>query len=375
MTPDLGSVVNHFKIDGTYLEGHTYGSGHIHDTYLIHTAEEVVQDYLLQKINHHVFRNVQHLMSNIEKVTKHIQKKINQRPGLKTTMKCLTFIPAKDGKYYHKDAQGNYWRMMVYLPDSRSYDIVNSPERAYIGGKEFGRFLALLTDLSPEFLYETIPDFHYIEKHLVRFYGTIKRDPSSRIKDIPQELELIRTRADEMKCISRLGREGKIPLRVTHNDTKFNNILFGRNDRPLCVIDLDTVMPGYIHYDFGDAIRTATNTGAEDEKELGKVRMDIGLFEALSRGFLKETKTFLTETEIEYLAFGAKLLTFMIGLRFLTDFLDGDKYFKVKYEYHNLQRARAQFKLLNSMDDQYSEMQAIIKKLAKKSIAPKNRSH
>lgn len=365
MTPDLGSVVNHFKIDGTYLEGHPYGSGHIHDTYLIHTAEEVAQGYLLQKINHHVFRNVRHLMSNIEKVTKHIQKKINQGPDLKATMKCLTFIPAKDGKYYHKDARGDYWRVMVYLPDSRSYDIVNSPERAYIGGKEFGRFLALLTDLSPESLYETIPDFHNIEKRLARFYETVKRDPASRIKDIPQELELIKTRADEMKCINRLGRERKIPLRVTHNDTKFNNILFGRNDKPLCVIDLDTVMPGYIHYDFGDAIRTATNTGAEDEKELSKVRMDIGLFEALSRGFLEETKTFLTETEIEYLAFGAKLLTFMIGLRFLTDFLDGDKYFKVEYEYHNLQRARAQFKLLNSMDDQYSEMQAIIDKLDK----------
>lgn len=365
MISDLGSVVDNFRIEGTFLEGQTYGSGHIHDTFLISTEGDASPDYLLQKINHHVFRNIPHLMSNIEKVTKHIQKKINQGPDLKATMKCLVFIPAKDGKYYHKDAQGNYWRMMVYIPDSRSYDIVNSPEKAYIGGKEFGRFLALLTDLVPEFLFETIPDFHNIEKRLKRFYEIVRRNPARRAKYVPQEIDLVKTRADEMKCISRLGREGKIPLRVTHNDTKFNNILFDKNDKPLCVIDLDTVMPGYVHYDFGDAVRTATNTGAEDEKELSKVRMDIELFEALSRGFLEEMKTFLTETEIEYLAFGAKLLTFMIGLRFLTDFLDGDKYFKVKYEYHNLQRARAQFKLLNSMDDQYSEMQAIIDKLDK----------
>ena len=365
MMPDLCSVVKYFRMEGTCLDVRPHGSGHIHDTYLLHTAEEATQDYLVQKINHHVFRNVPHLISNIEKVTKHIQKKISERPDLEATMKCLTLIPAEDGQYYHEDSQGNYWRVMVYIQNSRSYDAVDSPEMAYLGGKAFGRFLALLEDLSPECLYETIPDFHNVIKRLERFYETVKKDPASRLKDIPQELELIKTRAGEMKCINRLGREGKIPLRVTHNDTKFNNILFDRNDRPLCVIDLDTVMPGYIHYDFGDAIRTAANTSAEDEKDLRKVGLDIELFEAISRGFLEETKTFLTETEIEHLASGIKLLTFMIGLRFLTDFLDGDKYFKARHEYHNLQRARAQFKLLSSMDDQYGEMQAIINKLAK----------
>lgn len=234
---------------------------------------------------------------------------------------------------------------------------------AYAGGKTFGRFLALLSDLPPESLHETIPDFHHAEKRLEMFFKTVKENRGGRTEHVPQEIELIKDHAEEMTWLSRLGREESIPKRVTHNDTKFNNILFDSSGNPLCVIDLDTVMPGYIYYDFGDAVRTATNTGAEDEKDLSKVNMDMALFEALSRGFMEETRIFLTETEVEYLAFGAKLLTFMIGLRFLTDFLDGDKYFKVKHPSQNLQRARAQFKLLSSMDDQYSEMQAVIHKL------------
>lgn len=361
MKHNLREIVYNFKTEGTYLEAKRYGSGHIHDTYLVRTSEEASDDYLLQRINHHVFRNVHHLMSNIEKVTKHIQRKITEIPESEATIKCLTFIPAKDGKYYYQDSSRNSWRMIVFIPDSRSYDIVDSPAKAYAGGKAFGRFQSLLADLSPESLYETIPDFHNIERRLEIFYETVREDPVKRVNEVPQEIEFIVARAEEMKCINRLGREGKIPKRVTHNDTKFNNILFDSNDNPLCVIDLDTVMPGYIQYDFGDVIRTAANTGAEDERDLNKVSMDIRLFGALSKGFLEETKAFLTKTETEYLAFGAKLLTFMIGLRFLTDFLDGDRYFKVQYEYHNLQRARTQFKLLRSMEEQYGKMQEIIK--------------
>jgi hypothetical protein len=363
MMPALDSVMEHFQTEGTYAGAKSYGSGHIHDTFLILTEEDGAPDYLLQKINHHIFRNVPHLMSNIEKVTKHIQEKISRLPHLKASRKCLTFIPTRDGKYYYQDSDGSYWRVVVFILDSQSYDIVSSPEKAYVGGKTFGGYLALLSDLPLESLYETIPGFHDVEKRLEKFFKMVRENPAGRTKNVPHEIDLIKDRAEEMKCINRLGREGRIPKRVTHNDTKFNNILFDSKGHPLCVIDLDTVMPGYIHYDFGDAVRTTANTVAEDEKDLSKVSMDIGLFEALSRGFVEETKAFLTETEIEYLAFGAKLLTFMIGLRFLTDFLDGDNYFKVKHPSHNLQRARAQFKLLGSMDDQYSQMQAIIDKL------------
>lgn len=362
MEYDLKSIIEHFKIKGNFLEGKSYGSGHIHDTFLIHTGEGT-RDYLLQKINHDVFRNILQLMSNIEKVTKHIQRKIRMRSKSRSSSTCLTYIPTKNGKYYHLDSNGDYWRVSVFIPDSRSYDVIDSPERAYEGGQAFGRFLTELTDLPVDQLYETIPDFHNIEKRLETFYMTVREDPLQRVKEALREIEFVVTRAEEMKCINRLGEEGKIPRRITHNDTKFNNILFDSDDNFLCVIDLDTVMPGYIHFDFGDAIRTAANTGAEDEKDLSKISMDIRLYKAFSKGFLEETKAFLTKKEVEYLPFSAKLLTFMNGLRFLTDFIDGDKYYKIHHASHNLQRAKAQFMLLRSMDEQYGEMQAILEKI------------
>ena len=364
MKYNLRSIVKNFKIEGNFLDGRAYGSGHIHDTFLIRTAEETSNNYLLQKINHHVFRNIPQLMRNIEIVTKHIQKKITKSLDSKATMECLTFIPTNYEKYYYKDSSNNYWRVSIFIENSRSYDIVDCPEKAYAGGKAFGKFQAFLADLPADSLYETIPDFHNIEKRLETFYETLKADSLQRARETQREIEIVIALAEEMKSIIRLGREGKIPERVTHNDTKFNNILFDRDDNPLCVIDLDTVMPGYIHYDFGDAIRTSTNSSSEDEKDLSKVSMDIKLFQAFSKGFIEETRKFLTKTEIAYLAFSAKLLAFMIGLRFLTDFIDGDKYYKIRHKYHNRQRARVQFKLLESMDEQYTEMQAIIKKIA-----------
>jgi len=267
-------------------------------------------------------------------------------------------------KTYYKDEQGNYWRVYLFVDNSRTYDIVDSPAKAYEGGKTFGKFQAMVSDLPVETLTETIPDFHNIEKRLEIFFNTVKTDPVHRVKEISKELAIVEERAEEMKSIIRLGKEGKISNRITHNDTKFNNVLFDEADRVLCIVDLDTVMAGYIHYDFGDAIRTCTNTASEDERNLGKITMDIKLFEAYAKGFLEQTKTFLTKTEIDTLAFSAKLLTFMIGLRFLTDYIDSDKYYKIHFKDHNLQRARAQFKLLASMDEQYDEMQAIITNIA-----------
>ena len=368
MDYDLRSIIKNFKIEGTFLDAQPYGSGHIHDTFLIRTAEEAADDYLLQRINHYVFKNVNQLMSNIEKVTKHIQKKIKPSSERKAARECLTFIPTKEERYCFQDSGGNYWRVSVFIANSHSYDLVESPEKAHAGGRAFGNFLALLADFSPDSLYETIPDFHNVEKRLDKFYETVKRDPAQRVREVSREIEFVRSREEEMKCIIRLGREGKIPKRVTHNDTKFNNILFDDAGRVLCVTDLDTVMPGYIHYDFGDAIRTTTNTGAEDEKDLSRVAMDLRLFEAFSRGFLEEMRAFLNETEIEYLAFSGKLLAFTIGLRFLTDFIDGDKYFKIHHQGHNLQRAKAQFKLLESMEEQYEAMKAIIKEIELKRL-------
>lgn len=362
MSYDVKNVFSNFRVSGTYETGEPYGSGHINDTFRVQTFEQDKPDFILQRINHHIFKNVPKLQDNILRVTSHIRKKLEQTPGANPDRETLTLIPALDGKPYYKDKDGNFWRIYIFIDKNRSYDRVESPDQAYEGGKAFGRFQFLISDLEGEPLHETIPNFHNMDMRLATFFQTVKNDPVKRVALAGSEIKFVEKRAEEMCHILRLGEEGIIPKRITHNDTKFNNVLLDENDKRLCVIDLDTVMPGYIHYDFGDSIRTTTNTGNEDEKDLSKVEMDIRLFEAYSRGFLEETKSFLTPVEIENLAFSGKMMTFIIGLRFITDYLDGDNYFKIHHEHHNLQRAKAQFKLVASMERQFDEMQGIIAK-------------
>ncbi|MFC2097261.1 phosphotransferase enzyme family protein [Bacteroidota bacterium] len=364
MNYNLNKLMKNFCIRGTFESGEAYGSGHINDTFLVKTKEENVPDYILQRINHNIFKNVPALMDNIGRVTRHIRKKLIEIPGSDPDREGLTLIPTDDGKDYYKDENGNFWRTYIFISNNRSYDIVDSPEKAYEGGKAFGKYQAMIADLPGEPLHETIPDFHDISVRLNTFFEILEKNSVNRAKLVKEELTFVKERAEEMKRILHLGREGKIPLRITHNDTKFNNVLLDENDKKLCVIDLDTVMPGYVHYDFGDSIRTSTNTGAEDEKDLSKVNMDINLFEAYTKGFLEETNFFLNQCEKENLAFAGKLFPFIIGLRFLTDYIDGDNYFKIHHEHHNLQRAKAQFKLLLSMEEQFVEMQNIVRKYA-----------
>jgi hypothetical protein len=360
----LRDIFNRFRTEGPYLRGYPFGSGHIHDTFLVETEEIGTDDYILQRLNNKIFKNIPQLQSNIERVTEHIRSKLNKIPGSDIKRECLELIETKDGKSWIIDNDGKYWRMYLFIKNHRSYDIVDTPDKAFEGGKAIGRFQAMLSDLSGESLFETIPWFHDIDKRLETFYARMKKDPVNRVASVKNEINFVKQRADEMKIILKLGSEGKIPLRITHNDTKFNNILFDENDKALCVIDLDTVMPGYVHYDFGDAIRTATNMAAEDEKDLSKVKMNIDLFHSYADGYLSETSGTLNETEKEYLAFAPRLITFTIGLRFLTDYLDGDHYFKIHHEHHNIQRTKAQFRLAESMEEQYDEMRRIIKKLS-----------
>lgn len=362
--PDLKEIFNRFQADGTFKEGGPYGSGHIHDTFLIVTSEPGKKDFILQRLNNRVFKNIPELQNNIERVTNHLHNKYRAIPGSDVDRETLTLIPANDGKSWITDDEGSFWRMYIFITNHRSYNIVDTPGKAYEGGKAIGKFQALLSDLPGDPLFETIPFFHNIEKRLETFEKTVKADPLNRAGKVNDEIRFVTDRADEMKIILHLGREGKIPLRITHNDTKFNNILLDENDKALCVIDLDTVMPGYVHYDFGDAIRTAANIAAEDEQELEKVKMDINLFRAYAEGYLSETRSTLNSTEKEYLAFAPRLITYTIALRFLTDYIDGDNYFKIHHKHHNLQRARAQFKLVESMELQYPEMQKIINRLA-----------
>jgi len=355
------SITSHFQINGTVLSALPYGSGHINDTYRVETIETDKPNYILQRINHKIFTNVSGLMENITRVTTHIRKKLENTPGADPDRQTLTLIPTVDNQSFYHDADGNYWRMYLFIEDNRSYDIVDSPDKAFEGGRMFGKFQSMIADLPGGPLFETIPNFHNIDMRLATLKQTIDQDPVGRAASIKAEAGFVWQRAAEMGTILHLGQQGLIPQRITHNDTKFNNVLLDANDKGLCVIDLDTVMPGYVHYDYGDSIRTSTNTGAEDDPDLSKVEMDIRLFEAYTNGFLQETRSTLTPMELEYFPLAGKLLPYMIGVRFLTDYVDGDHYFKIKHDQHNLQRARAQFKLLTSMERQFDEMKRIVK--------------
>jgi hypothetical protein len=360
---NLEEIFGYFEKDGTFLKGEPYGSGHIHDTFRIETLEKEKDDYILQRLNNKIFRNIPELQNNIERVTIHLRNKLKSIPGSDIKRECLRLIPSVNGKSWILDKEGNYWRMYIFISNHRSYNVVDSPGKAYEGGKAIGRFQSMLTDMPGDPLFETIPSFHDIEKRLQTFNLKVTENPVGRVQTVGKEIDEVLHRAEEMKCILNLGKEGKIPLRITHNDTKFNNILLDENDKALCIIDLDTVMPGYVHYDFGDAIRTAANTAPEDETDLSRVNMDINLFKAYAEGFLSETGEKLNDTEKEYLAFAPRLITYTIALRFLTDFIDGDNYFKIHHEHHNLQRTRAQLRLVMSMEDQYDEMRRIISEL------------
>ncbi|MFZ4396861.1 MAG: phosphotransferase enzyme family protein, partial [Kiritimatiellia bacterium] len=359
-TYDIRDVFGHFAATGTFAAGEPYGSGHINRTFRVKTTGRGARDYILQRVNPNVFRDIPGLMRNIERVTSHMRTKLAAVRGADPDRETLTLIPARDGRPYWRADDDACWRLYLFIARSRSYDIVDSPAMAFEGGRMFGRFQKLVADLPGEPLFETIPDFHNIEMRLGRFRKAVDSDPRRRAGTVRAEIAFVEKRAEEMKIILSLGRAGAIPLRVTHNDTKFNNVLLDENDKGLCVIDLDTVMPGYVHYDVGDSIRTATSTAAEDEADVSKVAMNLALFEGYARGFLSETHAVLTPAEIEHFAFAGRLLTFLIGLRFLTDYLDGDTYFKIAFPDHNIRRARAQFALLKSMEAQADAMRRLV---------------
>jgi hypothetical protein len=361
---DLPGVAARFSLQGTFAAARPFGSGHIHDTFLVETKEKKRPGYILQRINHNIFKDVPRMMENIVRVTGHIRGKLDAMPGSDPDREVLTVVPATDGRSFHLDPNGDYWRCYLFIDRHRSFDLVDSPERAAAGGRHFGRFLNLLADLPGPPLHETIAGFHDLEKHLGIFYEGLREDRCRRAAAVAAEVALVRERAEAMKLILRLGRAGRIPLRVTHNDTKFNNILFAEKGGGACVIDLDTVMPGFVHYDFGDAVRSGCNQALEDETDLERVKFDIGLFGGFASGFLAALDGCLTREEIVHLAFSAKLFAFMVGLRFLGDYLAGDRYFKIKYPGHNLQRARVQFRLLGSMERQFAQMEDIVSGLA-----------
>jgi hypothetical protein len=336
------------------------GAGHINDSYKVSVDGE---EFVLQKINHAIFKNVPELQNNILRVTTHIRTKLEEKGVTDIERRVLNLIPACDGKYYYRDGEGNYWRLMDFIKDSKSFDSI-SPELAEKTGEAFGEFQSMLADLPGGPLYEIIPDFHNIESRLATFRESVRKNPAGRLSEVRGLVDEIEKRAEEMCLPERLHREGRLPKRTNHCDTKVNNVLFDAEGKEvLCVVDLDTVMPGYVLSDFGDFMRTGANNGQEDDTELDKVSINLAVFEAYTKGYLRTAKGFLTDVEIENLALGAKLLTYMQTVRFLTDYIDGDIYYKTKSAKHNLERSLAQFKLLRSMEENYSQMQETVKKL------------
>jgi len=360
---ELKDIIAKFAIRGTVSEIKPLGEGLINDTYKVLTAESNQPDYVLQRVNHVVFPDVDMVMRNIDAVTSHIRKKLEEKGEADINRKVLTFIPLKDdsSKLYTL-VDGKYWRIMVFIPDAITKQAVN-PESSRAAGKAFGNFQAMLADI-PVQLGETIKDFHNMEFRLQQLREVVKADPVGRVGE-PQVQEMLRqidARAEEMCKAERMGREGTLPKRVCHCDTKVNNMMFDKNDNVLCVIDLDTVMPNFIFSDYGDFLRTGANVVAEDFPEMDKVQFNVEIFKAFTEGYLSSAASFLTRVEIENLPYAVKLFPYMQCVRFLWDYLSGDKYWKCQYPEHNFVRANNQLHLLLSIENHEDEMNDFIKK-------------
>lgn len=358
----LKEIVAQFAGDSEEIDVKPLGAGHINDSYKVKAGEK---EYVLQRINHSIFKNVPELQSNILRVTMHIRQKLMDAGVNDIDRKVLTLVPTPGGKLFYQDVEGSYWRMMDFIRDSKSYDEIN-PELAYRAGLAFGEFQKMLADLPGDPLFETIPNFHNIESRLETFRDSVRANKVGRLVEVQDLVNELEARAVEMCKAERMHREGKLIKRTNHCDTKVNNILFDKDDRVLCVVDLDTVMPGYVLSDFGDFIRTGANKGAEDDQDLDNVSLDLDIFEGYTKGYLENAASFLTEVEVENLAFGAKLLTYMQTVRFLTDYIDGDTYYKITYGNHNLVRSKAQFKFLQSLEQNFDKMQEIVSSTAEK---------
>ena len=361
MNDRLKRIAGQFRLDGKVKEVVSLGEGFINDTFIV-KIDKGKPEYILQRKNKRVFSSVPAMMENIQKVCLHIKAKV-QLSGGDPMREAMTIIPAMDGRLYFVDESDEYWAVSLFIDDTIAYESAETPELAYAGGKGIGKFQSLVSDLK-EPLTDILPGFHNIRIRYQQWDKVLNKDPLGRKASVATETGWIEDRREEMLKFWKLVEDGEIPTRVSHNDTKINNILFDKKGEVLCVIDLDTVLNSTVLNDFGDAIRYYTNTGLEDDKNLDNVSMDIGIFKAFARGYLEEASSFLTKKEIEYLAFSARYITYEQVLRFLMDYIDGDNYYKIKYEDHNLVRTRAQYKLLTSMEEQFEKMNAIIRELA-----------
>jgi len=360
---DTREIFGHFDVYGDFTEALPYGNGHINDTFAVSClqAGEPVR-YILQRLNHEVFREPVKLMENIDRICRELHKRLLQAEVADASRRALTTVPSRSGLPYHRDKQGNIWRLYLFIEGARGYDVVETEEQAYQAARAFGGFQKLLTDLPGERLHETIPGFHDTPRRFRRFEEVVAADPRGLKNTAGPEIDFFLGYRDQVSRLIDLRDRGLIPERVTHNDTKLNNVLLDEiTHEAVCVIDLDTSMPGLSLYDFGDLVRTSTTTSPEDEPDLSRVTFQPEMFKALTRGYLSEAAVFLTPDERDNLVFGGILMTYEVGLRFLTDYLEGNVYFKTRYPDHSLVRCRTQMALVKAIESCQEELEQFVR--------------
>lgn len=363
----IANIAEMFAIEGEFLLAEEIHSGLINATYRVtyKKSDGVQERYILQRINASVFKDPKAVMRNVERVTRHINWKV-LRVRKDASGQTLHLYPARGGKFYTLGPNGGYWRCYNNLEGTHTYDIVENTKQAYQAAYAFGAFQDLVSDMPIENIVEGIPDFHHTRKRFDRLMEAVKADSKQRLQFCLPEINFIKERESDVDRLLDMQKEGKLPTRITHNDTKINNVMLDEHsDEAVCVIDLDTVMPGLSLYDFGDMVRTATSPAREDETDLSQVMMQIPMFEALVQGYLDAAGGFLVQQEIDELAFSGKLITLEIAIRFLTDYLEGDLYFKTRHENHNLDRARNQLKLVEDIETKMEIMQKFVSRTAK----------
>ncbi|OCA02439.1 mucin desulfatase [Akkermansia glycaniphila] len=351
-----------FDLRADFVHGYSYGSGHINDTYCVWVDQAGLRvRYILQRLAQNVFKQPIPLMNNVKRVTDHALARLLEEGCPEAHRRTLTLIPGKDGKPYVQDAEGNVWRVYPFIERARTYDTIETTKQCIEAARAFGNFQKLTADLPGEPLFETIPDFHNTTSRMNALKAAIKADPLGRVKEVQKEIDWYLSRDEDCHIVVNYLASGELPLRCTHNDTKLNNVMLDDvTGEGICVIDLDTTMPGSAIYDFGDMVRTATSPAAEDEKDTSLVTCRMFMFEALVEGYLDTAKSFLTPLEKSLLPFSGKLLTMECGIRFLTDYLSGDVYFKIKRPEHNLDRCRTQMALVVSIEKQMDAMQRLV---------------
>ncbi len=359
MNEKLMVVAGKFKFEGEVKNVRPLGEGLINDTYFVETTEGS-PNYILQRKNKNIFQNIPAMMDNIYKTTTHLKKKIKAVGG-DPLREAMTLTHTVDGQLYYLDDNNEYWTACLFIEDTITYQYASSLELAYQGGKGIGKFQAMLSDMK-EPLVDILPGFHNIRIRFDQWDTAVKNDTAGRVKDLTTEISWIEKYKDEMLSFWEKVETGEIPIRVTHNDTKISNILFNQQDEVLCVIDLDTVLNSTCLNDYGDAIRSYANAGLEDDRDVNNVYLKMDVFESYTKGYLSQTKSFLTQSELDNLAFSVKYITYEQVLRFLMDYIDGDTYYRTAYDKHNLVRTHAQYKLLQSIEENFEKMKGIIEK-------------